>query len=135
HTREHGDFRRNSAPWLALPAGASSFAFVLHNLSSSLYLSSDTSLGGFANSGLPQDSMVTYPVPGQDLYLVAWGDRPTLRGGRPSDFDYNDMVYLVRGAAPVMAPGDDPAPTPLPSPFLGLLAGLGSLALFCRRHR
>lgn len=134
-TREHGEFRRNTAPWLGLPAGATSFAFALHNLSSSLYLSSDTSLRGFANSGLPQDWMVTYRVPGQDLYLIAWEDRTSLRGGRPSDFDYNDLVFLVRGAAPLMAPIGEPAPTPLPSPLLGFLAGLGSLALFWRRRR
>lgn len=135
-TREHGDFRTNRSPWTDLPDGLASFAFVLNNRSSSLYLSSDTSLGGFGNSGRSEDWMITYRVPGQNLYLIAWEDRAAARHGRPNDYDYNDLVYLVRGAAPVMTPQDEPQPnpTPLPASFSVMLLGLAGLGFAVRRR-
>lgn len=130
--REHGDFRRNRFPWYELAGAADApFAFVLHNFSSSLRLSSDPSLAGFSNSGLAQDWMVSYRVPGENLYLLAFEDRARIgANGLPNDYDYNDFVFIVRGAAPVMVLQEEPpaSPVPLPPAFVSLLLGLASLA-------
>jgi hypothetical protein len=129
---------RNRVAWLPLGLSPrSQFSFVLDNLSSRLRLASDTELSGFANSGFTQDWMVTWRVPGEDLYLVAWEDRANIgANGLPNDFDYNDYAFAVRGVEPLWP--TDPSTVPLP-PALGMLgsglAALGGLALYRRARR
>jgi hypothetical protein len=127
-TPRSGDFKKNEFPWYGIPvAPGTPFAFVLRNLSSSLLLSSDPSLPGFSNSGYAQDWMVTWRVPGQDLYLLAWKDRINIGAhGRPNDYDYNDYVFAVQGASPV----------PLPAALALFALGLAALgAAGARRAR
>jgi hypothetical protein len=134
-TPHAGDFALNADPWVSIPL-TSPFAFVLKNLTSALTLSSATGLAGFSNSGYAQDWMVTYRVPGQNLYLMAWEDRRSIgANGLPNDWDYNDYVFEVRGVAPYTMTGQgDPAPAPL-APALGfMLAGLGALGATARRR-
>lgn len=127
------DFRRLGALWYGLTAPSDvPFAFVLQNLTASLLLSSNTALAGFSNTALAQDWMVTWRVPGQDRYLIAWEDRSNVGAdGLPNDYDYNDFVIEVRGAIPYPGGGELPV-VPLP-PALGLLlAGLGAIAAAAR---
>jgi hypothetical protein len=134
-TPKSGDFRQNAFSWAGLPGDVGSiFAFVLRNLSSHEDLSSDTSLPGFDNSGYAQDWLVTYRVPGMDLFLLAWEDRSTIRHGKPNDYDYNDYVFVVRGAAPKLLVQNLPVPTPLPAPLASLALGVGLLAVAVRRR-
>ena len=107
-----GDFRTSTFGWTDIPDSSAPFAFVLHNLSASLYLSSDH---------YGPDWMVTYRVPGENLYLVAWEDRERLDArGRPNDYDYNDYVFMVRDVAPLSS-------MPLPASLALLLIGLAAL--------
>jgi hypothetical protein len=135
-TRKSGDFRRNEYSWAGLPGEVGSiFAFVLRNLSSHEDLGSDTSLPGFDNSGYAQDWLVTYRVPGMDLYLLAWEDRGTIRHGRPNDYDYNDYVFVVRGAAPKLIWQEEtPQPVPAPAALAGFAIGLGLLGGALKRR-
>jgi hypothetical protein len=134
-TPKSGDFRENRFSWAALPGNIGSiFAFVLRNLSSHEDLSSDTSLAGFTNSGYAQDWLVTYRVPGMDWFLIAWEDRMTIREGKPNDYDYNDYVFVVRGAAPKLLVQDVPLPTPLPGALASFALGLALLAGAVRRR-
>jgi hypothetical protein len=134
-TPKSGDFRQSGVAWASLPGDVGSlFAFVLRNISSHEYLSSDTSLAGFTNSGYAQDWLVTYRVPGMDLFFLAWEDRVTLRNGKPNDYDYNDYVFVVRGAAPKLLVQDVPLPTPLPAALASFALGLGLLAGAVRRR-
>lgn len=131
-----GDFARNVLAWNPIAPGGS-FAFALSNLTSSLLLSSDTRLAGFDNSGFAQDWMVTFKVPGQDLYLLAWEDRRAIgANGLPNDWDYNDYVFEVRGVAPTgtLLGQGDPAPVPLGPALPFMLAGLASLVATSRRR-
>lgn len=129
------DFKQNTFSWIGVPGDLGAlFAFVLHNVTSSLYLSSDTSLPGFSNSGYAQDWMVTYRVPGQDLFVLAWEDRTSIRNGLPNDYDYNDYAFVLRGAAPA-ALAQLPVPTPLPGALASFGLGLGLLAGALRRRR
>jgi hypothetical protein len=134
-----GDFRQLSSAWTALPGAIGSpFAFVLQNLTSSLLLASDTALGGFSNSGYAQDWMVTWRVPGQDTYLIAWEDRRNIVNGRPNDYDYNDYVLEVRGVSPYSGGGmtgqGDPPPVPLPPALWLMLSALGIFGAAFRRR-
>jgi hypothetical protein len=134
-TRHFADYATRPFPWmpLGLSAGAQ-FAFVLDDLTSRVPLVSDTSIAGFGNSSLAQDWMVTWRVPGRDLYLVAWEDRATMgANGLPNDYDYNDYVFAVQGVQPVtIGPQGDPPPVPLPAPLPLMAAGLGLLAFALR---
>jgi hypothetical protein len=79
--RRAGDIVLNPHAWTTIPSGIDDpFAFVLRNLSSSLNLASDTSLSRYSNSGYAQDWMVTWRVPGQNVFLVAWEDRISIGG-------------------------------------------------------
>jgi hypothetical protein len=123
------DFARNTFPWYGIPGSSAPFAFILDNLSSSLYLSSDPSMPGFANSGYTQDWMVTWRVPGQNLYVVAWEDRVSIgANGLPNDYDYNDYVFVVRDAEPL-------AVVPLPAAAGSLMLGVALLGAGVRRRR
>jgi hypothetical protein len=134
-THKAGDFRQNPFAWAALGGEVGSiFAFVLRNLSANLDLSSDAALAGFDNSGYAQDWVVTYRVPGMDLFLLAWEDRTAIRNGKPNDYDYNDYVFVVRGAAPTPLVEDVPLPTPLPAALASFALGLGLLAGAVRRR-
>jgi hypothetical protein len=134
-TPQAGDFRQNNFSWIGVPGAVDSlFAFVLQNVTSSLLLASDASLPGYANSGSAADWMVTYHVPGLDYYVLAWEDRTNVKHGRPNDYDYDDYVFLLRGAAPKLLAQDLPMPTPLPAPLAGFALGLCVLARALRRR-
>jgi hypothetical protein len=80
--------------------------------------------------------MVTWRVPGQNMYLIAWEDRRNIgANGMPNDYDYNDYVAVVRGVTTLGMTGQgDPVPTPLPAGAGLMLAGLGLLGGAARRR-
>lgn len=132
-----GDFQQLPATWYGFAGTLGApFAFVLHDLTVSLLLASNTALAGFSNSGYSQDWMVTWRVPGQDRYLIAWEDRRNIGGnGLPNDYDYNDYVLEVRGATPYAMSGEgEMPPVPLPLALGFMLAGLAVLGGAARRR-
>ncbi len=111
--------------FISIAAPSSPFAWVLNNLTQNYRIASDTSLTGYANSGLAADWMVTLKSSGGDSYFIAFEDRVgPLNANGPFDYDFNDYVFEVRGVTPV----------PEPSTWAMLAAGLLLLAAAMRRR-
>lgn len=111
--------------FVSIAAPSAPFAWVLDNLSQGYRLASDTTLTGYANSGLAADWMVTFKSSHGDSWFIAFEDRAgPLDASGPFDYDFNDYVFEVRGVAPV----------PEPSTWAMIGAGLLLLAAAVRRR-
>jgi hypothetical protein len=91
-------------PWATVSSAYNPFVWVLKNTSQGTYLSSDTSVLGFDNSGLSNDWMVTHKASNGN-YVIAWEDRRNVINGNLNDYDYNDFVFELRGVQAVPEPG------------------------------